>query len=349
MRLLNVTAFLATVFCACIANGVTVTYSTSASQLCVGAAGCGVASQIIGGPAGVMVTFNPVASASVNANPSTFGSLGEIVISCTVFGTGCGSTSLAGLNLFINITQSQPTLGFASIVGGVISGSISGTASSASITWSTPNAVNIGTVSYALLNNPIGLLPPSVGLGTSSVQATITASSSPVLTYSPPTTQAVVLPKGGAGAINVTSAGAAGSGSTSLGSCGLVLSGGANFSSPIVTPVNGVFNATTTSGSISLACTKSLNITTARLICSETPNDTGTAIERSWQIVCPNMGIEGLDVDGNGFYTATTDGVLIVRYLLGMRGPSLIANAIGANPTRANAAAIEGYLQAVTQ
>jgi hypothetical protein len=49
------------------------------------------------------------------------------------------------------------------------------------------------------------------------------------------------------------------------------------------------------------------------------------------------------DIDGNGQYDALTDGVLIVRYLLGLRGSSLTAGAIGASPGR-SPADIEQYL-----
>jgi hypothetical protein len=154
-----------------------VTYNTVGSQLCVGAGICGVATQTIGGS--VTVTFNPVASSSVTAAPTTFGSFGEIVVSCVGGGTACGSQSLAGLNLFINIAQTVPSAGNASISGGVITGSISGTASSATITWSVPNTVNIGVISYAVLNNPLGLVPPSVNAGVTSVQALITDTTIP--------------------------------------------------------------------------------------------------------------------------------------------------------------------------
>lgn len=57
---------------------------------------------------------------------------------------------------------------------------------------------------------------------------------------------------------------------------------------------------------------------------------------------------QGLDVDGNGSYSATTDGLLIVRYLLGLRGAALINGAIGVGPTRSSAPTIESYLGALT-
>lgn len=41
-----------------------------------------------------------------------------------------------------------------------------------------------------------------------------------------------------------------------------------------------------------------------------------------------------LNVDGNFRVEAATDGVLILRYLLGLRGSALTAGALGANPTR---------------
>lgn len=170
---------LLSVLSAGVAAASAVTYSTSTSQLCVGASGCGVATQTIGGGTGVTVTFNPVASSTVTAAPTTFGSFGEINVSCVGGGTACGSQSLAGLNLFINIAQTVPSVGNGSITGGVISGSIAGTASSAVITWSVPNTITIGTISYAVLNNPLGLVPPSVNAGVTSIQAVITDTTIP--------------------------------------------------------------------------------------------------------------------------------------------------------------------------
>jgi LasA protease len=51
-----------------------------------------------------------------------------------------------------------------------------------------------------------------------------------------------------------------------------------------------------------------------------------------------------LDVDGNGAVAAATDGVLLMRYLLGLRGPALIDGAVGAGATRSNANDIEAFL-----
>ncbi len=52
-----------------------------------------------------------------------------------------------------------------------------------------------------------------------------------------------------------------------------------------------------------------------------------------------------LDVDGNGSNDALTDGLLVIRYLFGLRGEALIASAIGADATRTTAADIESFLK----
>jgi plastocyanin len=53
-----------------------------------------------------------------------------------------------------------------------------------------------------------------------------------------------------------------------------------------------------------------------------------------------------LDIDGNGQVDAATDGLLVVRYLIGLRGDGLINGAMGNCPGRATAMSIETYLAA---
>lgn len=53
-----------------------------------------------------------------------------------------------------------------------------------------------------------------------------------------------------------------------------------------------------------------------------------------------------LDVDGNGQADALTDGLLIIRYLFGLRGPALTAGAIGAGSMR-TPTQIETYIQSL--
>jgi hypothetical protein len=54
-----------------------------------------------------------------------------------------------------------------------------------------------------------------------------------------------------------------------------------------------------------------------------------------------------LDVDLNGVYDANTDGVLVVRYLLGLRGTALVANALGPSAFRTDPDDIAAYLQSL--
>jgi hypothetical protein len=54
-----------------------------------------------------------------------------------------------------------------------------------------------------------------------------------------------------------------------------------------------------------------------------------------------------LDVDGNSVSDALTDGLLIIRYLFGLRGSSLIAGAVDPLATRNTATEIETYIQSL--
>ena len=54
-----------------------------------------------------------------------------------------------------------------------------------------------------------------------------------------------------------------------------------------------------------------------------------------------------LDVDGDGKSDALTDGVLLIRYLFGLRGQSLIVNALSEGATRKTAPEIEAFIQAL--
>ena len=51
-----------------------------------------------------------------------------------------------------------------------------------------------------------------------------------------------------------------------------------------------------------------------------------------------------LDADGDGEVAPLTDGLLLLRYLFGFRGESLIAGAVGGGCTRCDASAIEAHL-----
>ena len=54
-----------------------------------------------------------------------------------------------------------------------------------------------------------------------------------------------------------------------------------------------------------------------------------------------------LDIDGDGRFDATVDGLLIVRYQLGLRGAVLTAGAKGSGASRSDSQ-IEALLQSLT-
>lgn len=65
----------------------------------------------------------------------------------------------------------------------------------------------------------------------------------------------------------------------------------------------------------------------------------GTAATRS-----PTAATNVLDVDNNGSVDPLTDGILMIRYVFGLRGASLIAGAVGPGATRMAAEQIGDYL-----
>lgn len=54
-----------------------------------------------------------------------------------------------------------------------------------------------------------------------------------------------------------------------------------------------------------------------------------------------------LDIDNNGVVDALTDGTLILRYLMGIRGASLVNGAIGGGAFNATAAGVEAKIQSL--
>ena len=52
-----------------------------------------------------------------------------------------------------------------------------------------------------------------------------------------------------------------------------------------------------------------------------------------------------LDIDGDGRADALTDGLLLVRYLFGLRGPALVQSGVASNARRFTPAQIETYIQ----
>ena len=57
-----------------------------------------------------------------------------------------------------------------------------------------------------------------------------------------------------------------------------------------------------------------------------------------------SIGTRILDIDNNLFYGATTDGLMVLRYLFGLTGAAVSAGAVGSNPQRFAPEAITAYL-----
>jgi lysyl endopeptidase len=57
---------------------------------------------------------------------------------------------------------------------------------------------------------------------------------------------------------------------------------------------------------------------------------------------------KAFDIDGNGRVDAATDGVMIMRYTLGLRGDALIAGVLGVGATRNTAKLVTDYLQTLS-
>ena len=55
------------------------------------------------------------------------------------------------------------------------------------------------------------------------------------------------------------------------------------------------------------------------------------------------------DIDGNGDVNALSDGLLILRYLFGLRGTALIAGAVGPLAQRTSTFSIEEYIRSLMQ
>jgi hypothetical protein len=117
-------------------------------------------------PNTLTLNFLPTTS-TVDANPSTFGSLGELQ---TVV-AGNGATIPAATPFELTITQTVPSGGQGTLTG-TLSGTITQNSSTGSISM-TLSSTNIGGVNYALVNNPLVLVPPSSNNGITSIQAEI--------------------------------------------------------------------------------------------------------------------------------------------------------------------------------
>src|SRR5207249_2576161 len=77
---------------------------------------------------------------------------------------------------------------------------------------------------------------------------------------------------------------------------------------------------------------------------SRAGSGSGTTVVDSGSVDCGSACIEGLDIDGDGIVDPQTDGMLIMRYLLGRPTESLV-DLVGPGSSRTDMAAIGGYLE----
>jgi predicted outer membrane repeat protein len=73
-------------------------------------------------------------------------------------------------------------------------------------------------------------------------------------------------------------------------------------------------------------------------------NAQGFTVTNNYKLVAAQSLLNVDNSSPNTIYDAATDGALIVRYLLGMRGPALVSGVLGSGPNLRSAAQIETYL-----
>ena len=150
-----------------------VTFSTSGTFTCAGCAGSGTNSVTFLGGMGnaVMITFTGLGSTSLNTpTGSSFGNFQTFV-------SGSGAINVSG-TFTLTITQTVPSAGsnsFSATFNGTFSASNSGTG----VVNFTVTSITIGTVTYAITNNPLNLVPPASNNGITTVQGQITSNPVP--------------------------------------------------------------------------------------------------------------------------------------------------------------------------
>jgi len=150
-----------------------VTFSTSGVFTCAGCAGSGTNSVTFLGGMGnaVMITFTGLGSTSLNTpTGSSFGNFQTFV-------SGSGAINVSG-TFTLTITQTVPSAGsnsFSATFNGTFSASNSGTG----VVNFTVTSITIGSVTYAITNNPLNLVPPASNNGITTVQGQITSNPVP--------------------------------------------------------------------------------------------------------------------------------------------------------------------------
>lgn len=148
-----------------------VTFSSAGTFTCAGCMGSGSNSVTFSGGVGnaLVLTFTGINNATVDTSPLgfTFTSFGEIQSATS----GAGATISPGTTLTLTITQTVPSGGSGPFQA-TLSGFIDQNTSSGQITF-TVTHVQIGNVSYDIVNNPLALVPPATNNGVTTIQGRV--------------------------------------------------------------------------------------------------------------------------------------------------------------------------------
>ncbi|MFO1342482.1 MAG: hypothetical protein U1F05_05000 [Burkholderiales bacterium] len=293
----------------------------------------------IAAPVPPQFAYSPAAGGTVTATGGpTVGSTGSLSIGVAVAVTGSGS----GTNATTTTACTAPTApfsGFTSTPTAVGSGAVA----PATLTGSCVTAVAAATQTLNCVETR----------GTTAVPVTFTLSCPaattipPSFAYSPAAGGTVT----GTGATIVDTTAQLGV-NVAISAAGLGTGTGATTSTTCAAPslpfqgfgqtVTAMGTGAISGGPLTGTCAVGSAQATANLNCTE--NRGGTAVPVSFQVVCPAP--LTLDADGSDTtsrYAAATDGLLILRYMLGLNGTSLSAGAVGTTASR-NASQIAAHL-----
>jgi hypothetical protein len=149
------------------ASAAAITYNASGVLNCNGSLGCTQVNAQVIQFGGLQIQFFGIASSTVNAMPFTFGSFGDLFSTCIDGTITCGQAAVpSGVTLVVQIGQTAPAPGgTGNIPAGGVTGTISGSGSTAFVLWPTNNQIQIVTpsnvTSYSIANNPLSLVPPA--------------------------------------------------------------------------------------------------------------------------------------------------------------------------------------------
>ena len=165
--------------------GATVQFNTNNTSLCTDGTGACTNQFVIFGGGTLRLTYNPITTGLLNADPIASPTFGSLLLECGDFtvntagaasNTSCASQPLpSNLNLYLRFTQVLPEPGSGQINSSSIVGTIGGNSGSATITWLTPsttiNTTNF-SISYRVTNNPLNIVNPAGG-GVTSIQGEV--------------------------------------------------------------------------------------------------------------------------------------------------------------------------------